>query len=738
MRVRTQLIAAISVTLLVGLVVAVFTVGAAQDENAADERQSRAQTASHEVSGLLVLTQEYVRHTEDRSAQQWRQRHGEIVDLLQEEYTKAGIGPTLLEFRSVVQALPELFSSLQQLPQEPDSFTQRRKELLIDQLLTSTQAMSDLAYQWYQEAARNRRQAELRFQALAIASPLAMFAILVAVSLLVRRRVLGPLSQLDDATAAVARGDLNVRTAYDRNDEFGQLSRRFNEMTLAQAKSIEKMHRTQKQLKAVADNLPARIAHVDGEGRYTFTNAGLQQAMGQDADTLFGRKVVDANGGPGTDMAPHVVAALGGEYRAFERTVKSDQGDVYYHSVYIPDTDAEGQANGYYEMTFDISERKRAELAQAQSEQRIRSILTHAPDAFIGIDADSRVHEWNRQAEITFGWQRDEVLGKPLMDFLIPPDARAAHTQGMDKFALTGEGPIVNRRIEIQGQNKQGQLIPIELSVAAVRDGERYGANAFLRDITERKRAETQLLASERRLRDITDHIPAMVGYFDRDERCLYANSTVLRIYGIKAEDTESYTLRSGLGEEAYAIHEPHVRQVLKGEVAHFDGHIQHKGQGAYFQAHMVPDRAEDGSVRGFYVMTFDVTRVRRAEVEQARSEQLLRAITNNVPVLISYIDAGHRIQFANDTYRLWLGVDPVGLVGMHLRDVGGAALYEQRLPYVERAFGGERVEFDSEMLMQGVTRSTHTSYVPDPHPDGSVRGLYAVTVDVSSLKRGA
>ena len=857
MRIRTLLTAAVAATLVLGCVAAWLVTHAALDENAASLTQARAQTASHEVSGLLVLTQEYARHSEGRSAQQWHQRHATITSVLASD---AG-GVAIKELRSVTQALPALFSRLEELPVDEAPFTLRRKEVLIDQLLTSTQAMSDLAYQWYQEAAEHRGAADQRFQTLAVVTPLSLLALLIVVAAIVRQRVLGPLSSLTDATGAVSRGDLSVRVGIDSRDEFGELSRRFDQMTMALARSDEQIRRSEQRLRAVTDNLPVLIAYVDRDQVYRFVNAHFKTVFGADPQTFLGKTVIEVLGGNAhaqveseiqgvlqgerrsferhhtghgldahlmTDYLPdrdadgavvgfyvlviditarkkaemaqarserllrmiadnlptlisyvdpeqkfrfvnahytqllgietdallggtveaalgpanylqvkqYLGAALAGERQHFERVALIADHAIHLLTDYIPDIDEEGKVIGIFAMAVDVTALKQAELLQAQSEQRVRSILKHAPDAFIGIDGQSHIREWNRQAELTFGWTKEEVLGRSLTKTLIPPEHRHGPNAGMERFAPTGEGTVVNQRIEITALHKDGHVVPIELSVAAVNEGTGYSATAFLRDISERKRAETLLHDSEKRLRDITDNIPAMVGYFDAEERCIYANATVLKLHHIDKKDIRLHTLRSGLGEESYAIHEPHVRRVLQGEFARFEGHLLRGGREAYFQAHLVPDKADDGTVRGFYVMTFDITAVRQAERQRARSEQQLRQITDNLPVLISYIDKDQRMRFANETYRTWLGADPLALVGMHVRDVVGAERYEPRRQYLERALRGERVEFESEALALGAMRTTQTSYIPDIELDGSVLGVYALSSDVTALKR--
>jgi PAS domain S-box-containing protein len=127
------------------------------------------------------------------------------------------------------------------------------------------------------------------------------------------------------------------------------------------------------------------------------------------------------------------------------------------------------------------------------SEERGRLIVDAAYDAFVAIDADSVITTWNRQAEKTFGWSRDEALGRSLVETIIPPQYREAHRRGLAHFLATGEGPVLNRPLEITALRRSGEEFPVELAIWSLRVGDSYCFNAFLRDITERKRTEEEL-----------------------------------------------------------------------------------------------------------------------------------------------------------------------------------------------------------------------------------------------------
>ncbi|MCP9447229.1 MAG: PAS domain S-box protein [Nitrospira sp.] len=136
-----------------------------------------------------------------------------------------------------------------------------------------------------------------------------------------------------------------------------------------------------------------------------------------------------------------------------------------------------------------------AETALLQSQERNQAIIETALDAVIIIDSAGIVTEWNAQATAIFGWTREEAVGRPLADTVIPPAVREAHRQGLRHYLQTGVGPILNRRIEIMAQHKDGREFPVEMSVSPARIGESYVFSAFIRDITDRRKAERRLAA---------------------------------------------------------------------------------------------------------------------------------------------------------------------------------------------------------------------------------------------------
>jgi two-component system, cell cycle sensor histidine kinase and response regulator CckA len=136
---------------------------------------------------------------------------------------------------------------------------------------------------------------------------------------------------------------------------------------------------------------------------------------------------------------------------------------------------------------------KAAEAALLQSQERNRAIVDTALDGVITIDSTGMVTDWNAQATTIFGWSREEALGRALSETIITEGDRQAHEQGIREFLRTGTGPILNRRIEIVAQHRDGRKIPVELAVSPAKIGDAYIFSAFIRDITDRRAAERRL-----------------------------------------------------------------------------------------------------------------------------------------------------------------------------------------------------------------------------------------------------
>jgi PAS domain S-box-containing protein len=152
--------------------------------------------------------------------------------------------------------------------------------------------------------------------------------------------------------------------------------------------------------------------------------------------------------------------------------------------------DAAGRPVRMVGSMIDVSERKRAEAVLRASEARHRAVLESALDAFVGMDHEGRITEFNPAAERLFGRRRDEVLGLELASVIIPPAFRKAHRRGLARHLATGQTVVIGGRLEVSAMRADGREFPVELTVTRAGTEERPAFNAYIRDLTTQKQAE--------------------------------------------------------------------------------------------------------------------------------------------------------------------------------------------------------------------------------------------------------
>jgi PAS domain S-box-containing protein len=124
------------------------------------------------------------------------------------------------------------------------------------------------------------------------------------------------------------------------------------------------------------------------------------------------------------------------------------------------------------------------------SEARIRAIIEAAQDAFIGVDPDGRIIDWNSQAEALLGWSRHEALGRTLAELFLAEQFRPAATAGVRNFVDAGFQGALERRAERVVTDRNGKTIPVEMTTCVTGADHQLCFSIFLRDITERKKVE--------------------------------------------------------------------------------------------------------------------------------------------------------------------------------------------------------------------------------------------------------
>lgn len=307
----------------------------------------------------------------------------------------------------------------------------------------------------------------------------------------------------------------------------------------------------------------------------------------------------------------------------------------------------------------------RFELWIKSAEQRKRrsdSVIDAALDAVVAIDPEGCVVEWNREAERMFGWKPLEVLGQPLSEFIVPVRYRAAHQKGLARFIKTGTGPMLNRRMELTALRRDGREFPVELTILEpLRLSGRMLVHAFVRDISDRRRAEQAIRGSEALYHSLVDSLPIHVIRKDLEGRLTFANRCYCELMGRPLEELLGKTDRDLFPPE---LADKYVRDdqrvIATGEVFHDIERNEAEGRTLYFEVYKVPVLGTDGQVAETQAVFWDVTDRQEARQALARERDLLRTLMDHLPDLIYVKDHDSRYLTANLAQARLAGLDSV------------------------------------------------------------------------------
>jgi PAS domain S-box-containing protein len=149
--------------------------------------------------------------------------------------------------------------------------------------------------------------------------------------------------------------------------------------------------------------------------------------------------------------------------------------------------------------------------ALRESEGRNRAVIDSALDGVVAMNHEGVILGFNPAAERIFGHRSDAVIGHPLADVIVPPDLRERHRRGLAHYLATGEGPVLGQRLELRGLRADGTEFPVELSISRMPGAGPPMFTGFLRDVTERKEADSKQLAQLARL-DLLNRITRAIG----------------------------------------------------------------------------------------------------------------------------------------------------------------------------------------------------------------------------------
>ena len=254
-------------------------------------------------------------------------------------------------------------------------------------------------------------------------------------------------------------------------------------------------------------------------------------------------------------------------------------GVAEFYARSLPTTDEELMALlvGFTDQLAMFMTRRRAENALRQSEALKSAMLGAAYDCVIGMDHEGRVIEFNETAEQTFGYGRGEVVGRDLAETIIPPDLRERHRQGLAHYLETGEGPILDDRVELTAMRRDGSTFPVELAVTRLPGSGPPMFTGYVRDVSERTEAER----IRAHLAAVVEGTSDAVLSKDLDGTITSWNDGATRLYG--------YTAQEAIGKPIYIIVPP-------GSEAEEESILSRVGRGERIEPYETDRLRKDGS----------------------------------------------------------------------------------------------------------------------------------------------
>jgi len=245
------------------------------------------------------------------------------------------------------------------------------------------------------------------------------------------------------------------------------------------------------------------IYMLDSDGRVTLWNRGAQRLTGWSEAEAVGQHIgmfypseVAAEGKPDADLAR---ALCFGQVETEDWRQRKD-GSRFLASIIVTALyDDRQQLRGFAKVVSDITQRRAAEEALRASESHLRSILLTAPDAMIVIDEAGVILSFSAAAERLFGYAQAEVVGGNI-SLLMSPQEQQRHGGFISRYLQTGGKRVIGVSRQLLAQHRDGSPIPVELTVGEAQGDHGRIFTGFMRDMTERRRAEERVAALQSEL----------------------------------------------------------------------------------------------------------------------------------------------------------------------------------------------------------------------------------------------
>lgn len=510
-------------------------------------------------------------------------------------------------------------------------------------------------------------------------------------------------------------------------------------------------YRDSAEARQILETLPAAAYLCDREGLITYFNAraarlwGRAPKLNDPTDRFCGSfRLYSPDGAPIRHEECWMALALreGREYLECEIVIERPDGSRRFVTAHAsPFCDKGPWVSGAVNVLVDVTDRKRMEVALRDEEARKSAILNSALDAIITVDHEGRIADFNPAAIQMFGYGPEEVIGRTLAELVCPPHSRNGYWSLFEQFLRTGEGDVLDRRVEQSAQRQDGGVFPVELTITMTRLREKPPLyTAFLRDLSDQKQIEQARQETEQRFTSFMRHLPAAAWIKDVQGRYVFANDHAQQVFGTSLEQLRDKTdLEIFPPETAKQFQENdrrarENRRVLRTveQLEHEDG-IVHESVVTKF-----PILNAEGKVVLLGGVAVDVTEQRQAVQALRESEAKLRGVLDHTRACIFAKDLAGRYILANkSTAKLFGWPDEHFGLGrtdheLHPQQQAEAFVANDRMVLE----GGKPLECEEVVECANDPRTYLVSKFPLRDANGHVYAVCGIASDITDRKR--